>query len=115
MGKTADRIHAEQLPGNEDIKWIVYTDTPYYMKPGDHVLYANSAAGAINIYLPPMHLAAGKFYFIQAPVGATADVKVYDRESKTMITTYGDMDANDDHAVFFCTGRAWLTVFDGVA
>lgn len=113
--RTCDRIHEEQLPSTEEIKHIAYSDTPYKMKPGDHVIYADSTLGAIDIYLPPKHLAVGKFYFIKSPAAATADVSILDRELKTEIATYGDHDANDDHVLFYCSGQAWLMVFDGVA
>jgi hypothetical protein len=97
---------------------ITATNTPYYLKPGEQVVIATTALAdaAAIIYLPSVAEAAGKSYYICAPTGATGgDISVYDKESGAEITTYGDMDADDDHAIFFSDGRSWRTIFDGVA
>ena len=109
--KTRSRTHGEAL-GWRGVKNV---SEDYTMKAGDHVVYVDSTSAAVEITLPPYSEAAGQFYFIQAPVGATNDVSVLINETATELATYGDMDANNDHALFFCTGRAWITVFDGVA
>jgi hypothetical protein len=60
--------------------------------------------------------AAGKFYFIVAPTGAAGgDISVRQKGTATEVSTYGDLDADDDHVLFFCTGERWLMIFDGVA
>lgn len=90
----------------------------YAMKAGDTCIIATSeaadAAGIIT--LPSKAEAVGKFYYICAPTGAAGgDISVYDKEAGSEISTYGDMDADDDHAIFYTDGRLWRTVFDGVA
>lgn len=109
--KTAERIHAEQLADGPPL-WI---SEDYSMRPGDYVIIADSSAAAVTITLPSKAQACGKFYYICAPSGASFDVSVNDKEAGTEISTYGDMDADDDHAIFFCDGRKWRTWLDGVA
>jgi len=110
--RTRMRIHDETLP---DAGIVTVSDAAYQMKVGDHIIYADSSSNAVVLTLPSMAEAVGKFYFIQAPNGVTHDVSVFIKETAAEIATYGDMDADGDHALFFCTGRAWITVFDGVA
>lgn len=90
----------------------------FQMKASQHHIIATSAeadATAI-VKLPSKAEAVGQFYYIEAPTGATAgDISVYDKEAGTEITTYGDLDADDDHVLFYCTGTKWLMIFDGVA
>ncbi len=109
--RARSRVHSETLTETT----IKYVSEDYQMKAGDRVVFVDSTDDAVDIKLPPMAEAVGKFYFIQAPVGATNDVSVLDHETGTEISTYGDMDADDDHALFFCTGRAWIHIYDGVA
>ena len=92
----------------------------YQMKPSDTVVIVDTTSagddGVAKITLPSLAESVGKFYYIKAPVGATGgDLSVLDKESATEITTYGDMDADGDDAIFFSTGLAWITVYDGVA
>lgn len=80
-----------------------------------HVTTALADAAAI-IYLPPVAEAVGLSFFIGATTGATGgDISVYDRESGAEIATYGDMDADDDHAIFFSDGTKWRVLLNGVA
>jgi hypothetical protein len=97
---------------------LIAANTPYYLKPGEQVVIAvtDLADASGIIVLPSKAEAVGKFYYICAPTGATAgDISVYDKESNTEITTYGDMDADDDHAIYFCDGRKWRVATNGVA
>lgn len=92
----------------------------YQMKPSDNVLFVdttNAGGDAVAIVtLPSLVESVGQLYFIQAPVGATGgDLSVYEKETGAELTTYGDMDADNDHAIFYSTGQVWLTLFDGVA
>jgi hypothetical protein len=101
-------------------KYITLTTAvpTYSMKPGDTCLiFTSEVADASGIvYLPSKAEAVGRFYYICAPTGAAGgDISVYDKEAGSEISTYGDMDADDDHAIFFTDGRLWRTVFDGVA
>lgn len=94
------------------------TDATYQMKPGDQILYAVSSAddGVAIVTLPSVAEAAGRWYYIQAPTGATAgDISLYIKETGAELTTNGDMDADNDYLLLFSTGKAWLTVVDGVA
>ena len=94
------------------------TTTSYKMKISQTVVFATSenADGSAILYLPPVTEAVGKKYYICAPTGATGgDISVYTREAGTEVTTYGDLDADDDHVIFFSDGKAWRMVFDGVA
>lgn len=93
-------------------------NTSYQLDIGDtvvHVVTALADAAAI-IYLPAVADAVGRFYYICATTGATAgDISVYSKETGAEITTYGDLDADDDHVVFFSDGINWRVVLDGVA
>ncbi len=94
------------------------TSFKYQMKPADQVVIAISAGsdGEAIIILPSLTEAAGKFYFIVAPTGATAgDISLYEKETGAELTTNGDMDADDDHILLFSDGTAWRTILDGVA
>ncbi len=94
------------------------TTTSYQMKPGDQLVCATSseADGTGIVYLPSIAEAAGKFYFIWAPTGATAgDISLYVKETGAELTTNGDMDADDDHILLFSDGKNWRTILDGVA
>ena len=88
------------------------------MKPGDAVIIAISAAAdaVAIIVLPSLQEACGKFYSISAPTGATGgDISVYEKETGAELATYGNMNADLDHAIFFSDGANWRTVLDGVA
>ena len=117
QGGLQQRIHSDftELPVH------VHFDadqTSYKMGVEETVVFATSenADGSGVLYLPPVTEAVGRMYYIVAPTGATGgDISVYTREAGSEITTYGDMDADDDHAIFFSDGKNWRTIFDGVA
>jgi hypothetical protein len=97
---------------------ITTANTPYLLKRGETCVIAvtDLADASAIITLPSKAEAVGKFYYICAPTGASAgDISVYDKETGAEITTYGDMDADDDHAIFFCDGMKWRVVLNGVA
>jgi len=111
-------VHNDTLGVKPLYLTITAANTPYQLQPGDTCVIATTALAdaAAIITLPSKAEAVGKFYYICAPTGASAgDISVYDKEAGSEITTYGDMDADDDHAIFFTDGRLWRTVFDGVA
>jgi hypothetical protein len=90
----------------------------YQMAPGDKCLIGiSSAADAAGIItLPAKAEAAGGIYYINAPTGATGgDLSIAEKENATEITTYGDMDADDDWCIFFCDGINWKILKSGVA
>jgi len=94
------------------------TTSTYQMKRGDHVISAVSsvADGSAIITLPSLAEACGEFYFIVAPTGATGgDISVYEKETGAELTTYGDLDADNDHVLLFAGPSAWRVVLDGVA
>jgi hypothetical protein len=76
------------------------------LKPDQSLVFADSSEDAISITLPSKAQAAGKTYIIHAPAGATNDVSILDNESGSEVSG-GDLDADDDYAVLFCTGRDW--------
>jgi len=93
-------------------------DSTYQMRVSDTVLIAVSsvadAAGIIT--LPSLAEAVGRFYAISAPTGATGgDVSLYEKETGAELTTYGDLDADDDHVILFSDGQKWRIALDGVA
>lgn len=94
------------------------TDSTYSMEVNDHIIIATSSvadASAI-ITLPSLADATGKFYFISAPTGAAGgDISIYEKETGAELTTYGDLDADDDHVMLFSDGTKWRIVLDGVA
>jgi hypothetical protein len=100
------------MMGGED--QLVVSAATYQMKATDHVIIASGVDNTVDITLPPMVEAKGNFYFIEA-IDVTNDVSVLVKETATEIATYGDMDTVNDHALFYCSGRRWITVFDGVA
>ena len=92
--------------------------TSYSLKVTENVVRATSenADGSAILYLPGVTEAAGMFFYITAPTGATGgDISVYDEESGAEISTYGDLDADDDHVLLFSDGYNWRVVLDGVA
>jgi hypothetical protein len=104
--------------GKGDSVGTTTTSGIYKVKPGDTCIRAISAAAdaAAILMLPAVSQVAGKFFYIEAPTGAAAgDISVYDEESGAEISTYGDLDADDDHVILFSTGYAWRVVLDGVA
>jgi hypothetical protein len=115
------RVNDETLHDSENkVKYIHFDadTTSYKMKQGDRCVIATSenADGSGILYLPSKAEAAGKSYYICAPTGATGgDISVYDKEAGTEIATYGDLNADDDHVIFYCDGRLWRMIFDGVA
>ena len=115
------RMAMEMLHDSENKVKIIHFDadtTSYQMKPGDRCVRATSenADGSAILTLPSVAEAAGLFYFIYAPTGATGgDISLYIKETATELTTNGDMDADDDHILLFCDGVNWRTILDGVA
>jgi len=82
---------------------------------GNGIAVFVTGAAAVTLTLPPMAEAIGKSYFVRAVNGISYNVSVVDYETATEITTYGDMDANNDHAIFFCDGQYWIATYDGIA
>lgn len=108
------------LPLENKPLWLTLTTAvpTYTMRPGDTVIIGISEVADASgiIYLPSKAEAVGKFYYICAPTGAAGgDLSIYDKEAGSEISTYGDMDADDDHAIFFTDGRKWRVVLNGVA
>lgn len=93
-------------------------NTPYIMKPTEHCIIAITALGdaAAIIHLPSLQEAIGQFYYICAPTGAAGgDISVYEKETGSELSTYGDLDADDDHVLLFSDGLKWRIALDGVA
>jgi hypothetical protein len=109
-----DRINSEvNYVGNTlHINFLVAGST-YQMKPSDQNIIAVSAAAdaAAILVLPSIAEACGKFYCIVAPTGAAGgDISLYEKETGAELTTYGDMDADDDWAILYSDGRKWRNV-----
>jgi hypothetical protein len=122
MERRVERINQETMDGmtGNNFKLVALTATvpTYQMKATDTCIRATSteadATGIIT--LPSKAEAAGKFYYINAPTGATAgDISLYVKETATELTTVGDMDADDDWVMLFCDGYNWRTITSGVA
>ena len=109
MGKMQEFIDAGLL-----VSPLVVTDAAYQMKAGDQFIYANAADNVVVLTLPPMAVAVGKMYYIQA-LDVSNDVSVNVHETATEISTYGDLDATDDAIGYFCTGEDWQQIFENVA
>jgi len=77
----------------------------YRMKPTDHIVRAISGTGEDAtglIILPSVADAAGQFYYITAPTGASGnDISLVDAEDGSEVQ---DMDADDDHCIVFSDG-----------
>ena len=94
------------------------TDATYSMKPGDTAISAVSSGddGVAIITLPALAEAYQAFYYIEAPTGATGgDISLYEKETGAELSTYGDLDADDDHVILYPGKSAWRVVLDGVA
>lgn len=90
----------------------------YQMRIGDTVIIAISSANdaVAIITLPSLAESVGKFYFVSAPTGATAgDISLYEKETGAELSTYGDLDADDDHVLLFSDGQKWRIALNGVA
>ena len=93
-------------------------NTGYKIPIGQFVTFFTTALAdaAAIVYLPPVTESVGQSYYICAPTGATGgDISVYTREAGSEIDTYGDMDADDDHAIFYSDGKNWRVALNGVA
>ena len=123
MGIDQDRIDTGLYAKGPKCVTFTNTDTTYQMKVADHNLRVVSGTGedATGIVtLPPCGEAAGMFYFIIAPTGASGnDVSIYVKETATEYAGFntddGDLDADGDYILLFSTGFEWKTVFNGVA
>ena len=130
MARPQDRFDKDRLVSEREPMYVVFdssahtyngkagTGSNYKIKPGNSAISAISSEddGVAILTLPSMAEAAGKFFYIQAPTGASAgDISVYLPETGAEWGTYGQMDADDDHVLAYCTGTKWLAVFDGVA
>ncbi|RLF03878.1 MAG: hypothetical protein DRJ64_07770 [Thermoprotei archaeon] len=113
-----DRETVESNAGKMLRLTITADNSPYVMKPTEHSIIAITALAdaAAIITLPSLQEAMGQFYYICAPTGATAgDISVYEKETGAEFSTYGDLDADDDHVLLFSDGLKWRVVLDGVA
>ncbi len=118
MGRDQERIDAGLLAKGPLRLTITTTNTSYQLKPGDqNVIAITALADALAIIiLPSLAEAAGKFYYICATTGAAAgDISLYEKETGAELSTYGDLDADDDHVILYSTGNEWRVVLDGVA
>jgi len=90
----------------------------YQMRVSDTILIITSAAtaGVGIVTLPSLAEAVGKFYFLSGPSAATTDdVSIYEKETESELTTYGNFATDDDHVILFSDGQKWRVVLDGVA
>lgn len=116
--KGSDRTTQFDLEGLP--RHVALTDgvPTYQMKVSDCVLSVVSGTGedATGIVtLPALAEAVGKIYYIVAPTGVTGDdVSLYEKETGSEYTD-GDMDADGDYLILFCTGAGWLTLKTNVA
>ncbi len=116
-----ERIGRETLESNAGKMLrltITATNTPYVMKPTEHNIIAITALAdaAAIITLPSLNEAIGQYYYICAPTGSTAgDISVYEKETGAEFSTYGDLDADDDHVMLYSDGLKWRVILDGVA
>ena len=112
-----NRVNNETLEDSRNkIKIVTFTntDTTYQMTVNDHLVHVVSGTGEDTtgiITLPSIGEAAGMFYAIYAPTGATGnDVSVAEKENATEISTYGDLDADADFLLVFSDGQYWRVV-----
>ena len=79
----------------------------YKMKQPEFIQAVSALADAAAIiYLPPAASCPLGIAGVHAPTGATGgDISVYDEETGAEISTYGDLDADNDHVVFISV--AW--------
>lgn len=89
----------------------------YKMKtPGFITAISAADDAAAIIYLPPAASCPLGIAGVYAPTGATGgDISVYDEETGAEISTYGDLDADADLAVWISIGISWTLLYDGVA
>ncbi len=97
------RVHSETFAS---YSWWISASTT--LNPSNQVVHVNSAGGAVNVTLPDMAEAAGSLICVTAPVGATNDVSVLINETGLEVGSGGDLDANNDATLFYCTGLAWV-------
>ena len=103
-----------------DVKFYNATDVAYQMLVTDQIFNVNLAAAAATntvITLPSMAEATGKFYYIGTNGQNTQsnEVSLTIKETAIELATNGDMDAEGDYLLMFCSGTSWVTVVDGVA
>ena len=105
MGKVNIRSDSESR--EQGIEWISTTGT--VLKPGQNLVCVDTSSGAVTVQLPPLSEAAGEFYYFIAPSGSSNDASILD-DTGTEITTYGDLDTDDDELLVLGTGQGWLVV-----
>ena len=116
-----DRIDGDTYAGlgNHVTMVALTTAAPTYdMEVGDHIVIATSAAAdaAGIVTLPSVAEATGMMYYVIAPTGASGgDISLTVKENATELTTYGDLDADNDYVILFSDGTNWRVVTNGVA
>jgi hypothetical protein len=66
--------------------------------------------------LPPLAEMTGKMICIKAPKAATGgDLSLYEHETGSELSTYGDLDADGDVVVLYCVGDAWVPLYETVS
>lgn len=84
--------------------------------PGAYMCTSALADAGAIVYLPPAAAMPLAMILIVAVTGATGgDISVYDQETGSEISTYGDMDADLDRAIFISNGLTWDVVLEIVA
>jgi hypothetical protein len=115
------RVSGESFAANNNNIKMIHFDSDleaYQLKANETIVHATSenADAAAVLTLPSKAEMTGKMVYICATTGHTGgDISVYDKESGSEISTYGNLNADDDHVIFFCDGRNWRVLLNGVA
>jgi len=108
MSERIDRTEGESLLGNQGK--IVVIDEDYQMKPGDINIRVDSTGNTVDLTLPSKAEAVNKMYFIHAPDGDDNDVSVIEKENDTEISTYGDLNDENNTLLLYCSGYKWIVL-----
>lgn len=123
MESLQSRIHREQYIAGEGegmIKHLTFVQADgaqtYTMSASEQTVIVASghSSNTLTLTLPPVHEAAGKFYFIIATAGATATTTVEDDNGDAGFADL-TMDADADHVLLYSTGERWIVPLNGIA
>jgi hypothetical protein len=103
----AERINDEGAVG----LGFAGTKTAHYeLKPYEHRVLVDSTSGAITITLPPVALAAGKFYSIIC-ITYGSEVTIADNDDSYSWSDEGSsIDAAGDGALYYSDGFTWFNI-----
>lgn len=73
------------------------------------VIVSGHADNTMTITLPPVNEAAGRFIYIMATAGGTAQTTIADNGDDAGLTDIA-LDGNGEYAILYSTGEKWIEI-----